>query len=1069
MAFSGGQRISDATLGNLEEVIKSAMRGHGGFGGTGSAIGGINDSYGGGYGGGGYDGGGYPSSLREIKNKFMANREELKYSRDFSDIKKAKEEETFNKLKENILKRRGKFDTKDEERARKIASKSGLKEAKEGADLKRAERADVRAKGAAAAAVGQEIGQKIGDAINEIMDLYLTWFTFQEKTTIAHNKMMHAIMLNKMNNYGKILSSSIKNTVGSFIGGSITESANAMGRMGSEAMSSMVNMATTQLKEETAFYTQKMEGQMNAQNKTIQTTANTLAGIAGACALIPGIGWVAAGVLGVVSGALSGIAKAYTSFQSAKLEIAMENLKEFTDFQIETTEKVTENITSTMEPIIKMSEDIQKEVLKLGTVIMKTVGEFNYGEENIEKYKNALFNVNFELANLGKTLEDYGKIQTTYSEGTGRAINLSGRDAMNVFATARLYGLDDSASAQLYSDMNIFNMSIEDGSDMLTLMYKKVSNMGLSTRKFGKDLAKNMKLAEKYDFKNGVKGLAEMTAWAEKMRFNMDNLPSALDKIQEGGIEDVLSNSAQLQVLGGNFAMYSDPMAMIYEGFNDPDAYAKRLTEMTKGMGYFDKSIGSVHFSMSDQIMLRQYAKTAGLDYNDVRKQINEQMKQGEVMKTLRGSSWSDEQKGLLSSKAQWDKDEQTWKVNVMEKNAQGQYEYVSKKLSDIGAEDIKNIVPEDTDEQMIDIAKKQLSYEEQTANATLSTAALLEKSNYGVTEAEAKKRIDIQQSKMYEIDEKMKYAHPKIEEIKTKNYEVGIENTLAILDKNTKLMDAYFEGQNKAMERFRENMIEHINFLAELQEDITKHKGILGDLMTSKLGGSAKGYQEKVKMNVAEGNIEDYVDENYNVNEEYRNDDTQRAELSEAIAQVYQPPELDAITKIVGMTPTGQIVNTINSLFGIDDDIRADYISNMIKNGLLKYDKDSGSWVMNSEDGIISPNGSPHLIPINDGFVKTHPNDTILAAKPGGPFDTLFDGIFGMVKEIHSALTISGNGNINVNVNGGIDLKSNGMNIENLRNNEMLKRAITEVVLENMSNKVNGGKNDMWKTNFRQ
>ena len=127
---------------------------------------------------------------------------------------------------------------------------------------------------------------------------------------------------------------------------------------------------------------------------------------------------------------------------------------------------------------------------------------------------------------------------------------------------------------------------------------------------------------------------------------------------------------------------------------------------------------------------------------------------------------------------------------------------------------------------------------------------------------------------------------------------------------------------------------------------------------------------------------------------------------------------------------------------------------------------KDNALYV---RDGIVTPNGSSHVIPVNDTIVKTHPNDTVLAAKPGGPFDTLFDGIFGMVKEIHSALSGNASGNINVNVNGGIDLKSNGVSIENLRNNEMLKRAITEVVMENMSNKVNGGKNDMWKTNFHQ
>lgn len=1056
-------------LEEVKKISRTISSGHGGYGGIGGATG--AGGYGGGYSSGGYDGGGYPSSLNELKGRFFANREELKYSRDFSDIRRAKEEESFNKLREDILKRRGKFDADDEKRARLVAQKTANQKAKEGADIRRAERADTRAKGAAAAAVGKQIGSMIGDAIEKIMDLYLTWYKFEEQTTIAHNKMMHAIMLNKMSNYGKILSSGIKNTVGSFIGGSITESANAAGRMGIEAMQSMIEISTTQLREQTSFYTQKMERQVSAQNKTIESAAGALAGVAGACALIPGIGWAAAGVLGVVSGAMYGISRAFTAFESTKTEIAMERLNEYTEYVIERTKTATENISSAIDPIVKMSEDIQKEVLKLGTVIMKTVGEFNYGEENIEKYKNALFNVNFELANLGKTLEDYGKVQATYSEGTGRAINLSGRDANNIFATARLYGLDDSASAQLYSDMNLFNISIEDGSDMLSLMYKKVSNMGLSTRKFGKDLAKNMKLAEKYDFKNGVKGLADMAMWAQKTRFNMENLPSALDKVQQGGIEDLLSNSAQLQVLGGNFAMYSDPMAMAYEAFNDPDAYAKRLTEMTKGMGYFDKSIGATRFSQSDIIRLQAYAKASGLDYTDVRKQINEQQKQSEVMKTLRGSGWSDEQKGLLSSKAQWDRDAKTWMVSVMQKNSEGQYEYVSKKLSDIGEEDIKNLVPENKDEQMIDIATRQLSFEEKTANATARTAALLVASNYGITEAEAEKRIGIQQKSMYDINEKMKPAHAKLEEIRTENFDNNIKYTLTVLDENTNLMNEFFKAQKIAMEMFRENMLDNINYLAELQKDMNAHGGTLGlgRLLEDVNPTDTKAQQsiyEAARTAVSTGNVGDLFDDLGRMKSQFSEDNISRSIIAGAISTFYN------ISRNASDTENAEIIKRAIAEGKLTYGKDGSFLINghkLAENWMTSFD-DNLSDIKSFQDGIISPNGSSHVIPVNDAVVRTHPNDTVLAAKPGGPFDILFDGIFGMVKEIHSAL--SGNtasGNINVNVNGGIDLKSNGMNIESLRNNEMLKRAITEVVLENMSNKVNGGKNDMWKTNFRQ
>lgn len=1045
MAYNSGDKISNSTLRDLEEVIRTAIHSNGGFGGLGTATSG--GSYGSGATGGGYTGGGsqgYANSVRDLIQKRQLNKEKLLYAKDLAEAL-----------------REGKTD----------------EEAAEQANARQAERMDKRAKATAAASIGREIGRKIADIGREIMDVYLAWYNFEQKTSLAHNKMMHTLVLNKMNNYSKILSNATRGSVGSYFGGSITDSANASAQLGIEAINSIIDMQTTKFQQETDFYAQKISGQMQAENKTIMAAAGALGALAGAVAAIPAVGWAAAAVFGVISGAITGIGSMITSFREANLNAAIEKAQEFNKFIIDSTKEGMKDMQDAMDPYLKMTDELSKKILNMGTTIMKAVGEFNYGTENIEKYKDALFGINIEISKFGKTIEDFAKIQSTYSEGTGRAINLSGRDANNIFATARLFGLDEGTTAQMYSDMNIFNMSIEDGSDMLTLMYKKVSNMGLSTRRFGKDLAKNMKLAEKYDFKNGVKGMAEMAMWAQKTRFNMDNLPAALDKVQQGGIEDLLSNSAQLQVLGGNFAMYSDPMAMAYEAFNDPDAYAKRLTEMTKGMGYFDKSIGATRFSQSDIIRLQAYAKAAGLDYTDVRKQINEQQKQSEVMRTLRGSGWSDEQKSLLSSKAQWDMDEKTWKVSVMQRNAQGQYEYVSKKLSEIGAGDIKNLVPEDKQDQLIDIATRQLSVEEKQLAATLASSGRLEARNYGVAETEGKERINIQNTYAEAMEQRLSDLFEKQEKIKTGNYKNQQEFALAVLNSQTGLISAYIESQQQYLANFNENMQTYINDLRMLINDINENKGI-GSIAANLLYKSKKGELDKdaikqaistIAVNLQGGNFEGLVDESGHVRKEFLENKQLKAIFMTAMSDAFNLEGNTFATELENSN-----LNLSKYVFKKDKEngtgIYLDGKNQVINTDDFTYDYEEYlKAIRYTNDGIISPNGSPHLISINDGFVQTHPNDTVLAAKPGGPFDTLFDGIFGMVKEIHSALSGNANGNINVNVNGGIDLKANGMDVENLRNNEILKRAITEVVLENMSNKVNGGKNDMWKTNFRQ
>lgn len=113
--------------------------------------------------------------------------------------------------------------------------------------------------------------------------------------------------------------------------------------------------------------------------------------------------------------------------------------------------------------------------------------------------------------------------------------------------------------------------------------------MGLSQKKVTKDVLANLKLANKYNFKNGTKGFIELAKWAENARFNLNSLGGIIEKIQSSTFEDVITQSARLQNLGGNFAMRADPLGMFYEGLSDPDALAKRIHGMFKLIQILEK------------------------------------------------------------------------------------------------------------------------------------------------------------------------------------------------------------------------------------------------------------------------------------------------------------------------------------------------------------------------------------------------------------------------------------------------------------------------------------------------
>ena len=177
-----------------------------------------------------------------------------------------------------------------------------------------------------------------------------------------------------------------------------------------------------------------------------------------------------------------------------------------------------------------------------------------------------------------------------------------------------------------------------------------------------KDMTNYLKQANKYTFKDGVRGVAEMAKWAQNVRFNMNSLPQIIEGIQSGGLENVITRAAKMQVLGGRYAMFADPLAMYYEAYNDPAALAKRFNNMVKGMGRFDSKTGAVTFGQVEQELMHAFAAASGQSIEDLRAQATYNVKKNKV--TGVSENLNDEQRQSLVNRAYYENGQ--WKVNTI-------------------------------------------------------------------------------------------------------------------------------------------------------------------------------------------------------------------------------------------------------------------------------------------------------------------------------------------------------------------------------------------------------------------
>ena len=178
-----------------------------------------------------------------------------------------------------------------------------------------------------------------------------------------------------------------------------------------------------------------------------------------------------------------------------------------------------------------------------------------------------------------------------------------------------------------------------------------------------KSIQTNLKLAQKYNFKGGIAGLAKFSVEATKLKLDLDGIAGVVDKVftPEGAIE----LSAELSVMGGRFAALADPMQLLFKGRNDFEGFAKDIGKASaefltfnKETGEFEKGTGLAAHNM------KVIAQKLGMSEESLFKMGQTQARIEEMRRNM-SFGVSDEDAQLVESMASFSKKKGGFVVNV--------------------------------------------------------------------------------------------------------------------------------------------------------------------------------------------------------------------------------------------------------------------------------------------------------------------------------------------------------------------------------------------------------------------
>jgi hypothetical protein len=243
--------------------------------------------------------------------------------------------------------------------------------------------------------------------------------------------------------------------------------------------------------------------------------------------------------------------------------------------------------------------------------IKKTAVGMNVLSKQAEGFRDGILNASKNTAMLGVGTKDLTRMQGSYSEQVGRTVMLTqdGLEAMAELAAGTSLGVEGAAA--MAADMEQFGISVKGTRDLVENMVDSAHSMGLNSNKVISNLQKNLKLANKYHFKDGVQGITRMANEAARLRLDIDGIAGMADKVfrPEGAIE----MAASLQVMGGEFAKMANPFDLMFKARNDFEGFAKEIGMATKEFTQFNEKTGEFDISGLMLDRMREISKISGI------------------------------------------------------------------------------------------------------------------------------------------------------------------------------------------------------------------------------------------------------------------------------------------------------------------------------------------------------------------------------------------------------------------------------------------------------------------------
>lgn len=298
-----------------------------------------------------------------------------------------------------------------------------------------------------------------------------------------------------------------------------------------------------------------------------------------------------------------------------------------------------------------------------------------YGEE----LGNVMHKVYQETVSIGGSTKDVTDFVEQYAETTGRVPPLIKETVVESVKLTKEFGLTTKEIANMVGGFAQLGLSQEFAINMVKKIGVEARKNMVNVDKLTKKVQENLKKSSAYTFKDGVKGLTEMAAKAERLGVKMESAFSLFDKFMDP--DKAVEFASEMSMLGGQFAaQFGDPFSNMGA---DVEELREKLTKAASASAVFNEKTGEFDIPRAGLQALRVFAEQSGESVEDLASVAKQSAKEMRIMNEVGFQpDVSDEDRKLLSSMAE--QKDGRWQVQLP-----GTDDWVD--VANINADNMKN------------------------------------------------------------------------------------------------------------------------------------------------------------------------------------------------------------------------------------------------------------------------------------------------------------------------------------------------------------------------------------------